>query len=273
MILKKTALLAVLAAFALCSCGQASSSEASHSSAETTAAPPATTTPKAEPADAEMTSQTTTETTTTAAEEVSSAEETSEPESEPESEAEPEDIILETVLFDQLSGRNVARVGCGPTSVAMILVSEKQLDITKDDAVELAYSRGFYYWAGENFTSGFGATQENMQQLFAAYGFQSTIDHLWEEDDEAVLDKIDTLLSEGHRIMLGHCRADGVLHYAVIFGRRTSSGEISYLINDPQGGFEAQWTAEELLESLHRTNAADGSTVNGLVKGIQWISG
>lgn len=181
-------------------------------------------------------------------------------------------MVLDTVLYDQLTGRNNSLVGCGPTSAAMLLTSEVGLEVSKDDAVELAYAKKYYYSAGYNFTSGFGVIQEDIQSLLREYGCESEIDHLWTDTDGEIIEKIDSLLDQGHRIILGHRKPDWVLHYAVIYGRTGKGDGVRYLVNDPWGGVQWQWTEQELLTRIGNTQGYDATTVQGLVKGIQWIT-
>ena len=235
----------------------------------TTAAtlPPAPVTTSAAPV---TTSQTTTATTTASS--TSAAPETPKEKPKPAEKREHPDVKLDTVLYDQLTGRNNSLVGCGPTSAAMLLKSEAGLDVSKDDTVELAYKKKYYYSAGYNFTSGFGVIQEDIQKLLAEYGCERQIDHLWSDTNEQAIEKIDKLLDEGHRIILGHRKPDNVLHYAVIYGRHEKNGVIRYNINDPWGGVKWEWTEQELLSRLQNTWGYDATTVQGLVKGIQWIT-
>ena len=180
-------------------------------------------------------------------------------------------VSLKTNIMNQLDGEIRAVTGCGPTSAAMLLSSEKGFDITKDEAVVRAYQNGFYYFAGENFTSGRGVTQENIQSFIRDCGFDSEIDHLWNDTDHTITQKIDLHLNKGNRVIVGHNSYHGFLHYALIYGRFTENGEIKYNVADPWGGTASVWTRNELLEQINNVYGYDLSTFEGQVKGIQWL--
>ena len=180
-------------------------------------------------------------------------------------------VRLETEVFDQLTGEIHSVTGCGPTSAAMLMASEKGFPITKDEAVVRAYQRGYYYYAGENFTSGRGVTQENIQSFIRDCGFDSEIDHLWNDTDHSITNKIDAHLNNGNRVIVGHNSYHGFLHYALIYGRYIDSGKICYNVADPWGGLDSVWTRDELLEQINTVCGYDSSTFEGQVKGIQWL--
>lgn len=144
---------------------------------------------------------------------------------EPEVIQEPEytiiyDIInLDTYICDQLSGSIYSSSGCGPTSAAMLLSSERDIEISKDDIITTAYDNGFYYDVGVNFTSGRGVTLENIRDLINYYGQEAVIDHLWNYSNDEIVNTINSKLDEGHRIICGHRTFSGSLHYFVIYGK------------------------------------------------------
>ena len=183
------------------------------------------------------------------------------------------DIDLETVLYDQLAGRNKAKVGCGPACAAMILHSELGVEADKDDVVELAYQKGLYLDAGYNFTYGFGMSLSQIGMLFSEYGFNAVTDTLDGCSDEEILTKIDELLSEGHRVVFGHLKDGRVLHYAVIHGRRGAEGEAVYLINDPWEGQAYELTCPEVISRYRGAEGAQFSLHGGKVKGLLWVIG
>lgn len=180
-------------------------------------------------------------------------------------------VCLDTEVMDQLTGEIRSVTGCGPTSAAMLMHSEKGFEITKDEAVVRAYSNGFYYYAGLNFTSGRGVTQENIQSFIRNCGFDSEIDHLWYDSDDSVTRKIDEHLNSGNRVIVGHYSYHGFLHYALIYGRFAEDGEICYNVADPWGGLDSVWTRAQLLEQVNNVYGYDMSTFEGQVKGIQWL--
>lgn len=180
-------------------------------------------------------------------------------------------VRLDTEIFDQLTGEIRSVTGCGPTSAAMLMSSEKGFEITKDEAVVRAYQKGYYYFAGENFTSGRGVTQENIQSFIRDCGFDSEIDHLWNDSDEMITNKIDSHLNNGNRVIVGHNSFHGFLHYALIYGRTISGGKICYNVADPWGGLDSVWTRNELLEQIKTVYGYDSTTFEGQVKGIQWL--
>ena len=180
-------------------------------------------------------------------------------------------VKLDTGIFDQLTGEIHSVTGCGPTSAAMLMASEKGFSITKDEAVVRAYQKGYYYFAGENFTSGRGVTQENIQSFIRDCGFDSEIDHLWSDTDISITKKIDSHLNNGNLVIVGHNSYHGFLHYALIYGRHIENGEICYNVADPWGGLDSVWTRNELLEQINTVYGYDGTTFEGQVKGIQWL--
>lgn len=182
-------------------------------------------------------------------------------------------VMLETTIFNQRAGNIDSVTGCGPTSAAMVLVSEKGLQLTKDEAVTTAYNNGFYYYAGVNFTSGVGVTQENIQSFIRYYGFDTEIDHLLTDSDDEIIRKINSHLNEGHRMILGHLarHKNRFLHYAVIYGKYTENGELYYNVADPWGGLESKWSRDDLLEQIDAVYATDSYSFQGMVKGIQWL--
>ena len=180
-------------------------------------------------------------------------------------------VKLDTEIMDQLAGEIRSVTGCGPTSAAMLMRSEKGYEITKDQAVIRAYQNGFYYYAGENFTSGRGVTQENIQGFIRECGFDSGIDHFWNDSDHDMIRKINTHLNNGNRVIVGHYAYHGFLHYALIYGRFTQNGEICYNVADPWGGLDSVWTRSQLLEQINNVKGYDDTTFEGLVKGIQWL--
>ena len=183
------------------------------------------------------------------------------------------DVMLDTKILNQRSGSIDAITGCGPTSAAMLLISEKRFDITKDEAVVNAYSKGFYYYAGYNFTSGLGVTQENIQSLIRDFGFDSEIDHMLYDSSEEIIQKIDSQLNKGHRLIVGHLARHGnrFLHYALIYGRHTKNGETFYNIADPWGGLDSEWSRDDLFEKINSVYASGPNSFEGMVKGIQWL--
>ena len=180
-------------------------------------------------------------------------------------------VKLDTEVMDQLTGNIHSVTGCGPTSAAMLMNSEKGFKITKDEAVVRAYQNGFYYFAGENFTSGRGVTQENIHSFITECGFDSEIDHLWNNSDDEILRKINVHLNNGNRVIVGHNSYHGFLHYALIYGRYIENGQICYNVADPWGGLDSVWTRSQLLEQINTVYGYDGTTFEGLVKGIQWL--
>ena len=180
-------------------------------------------------------------------------------------------VMLETVIFDQLKGECRSNVGCGPTCTAMLISSETDTYLSKDEAVKTAYNEGFYYSATENFISGRGVVQEDIQKLIQYYGYDSEIDHLWDDPVDVVIEKVNTHLDDGYRIILGHCTNSGALHYVVIYGKYSSGGVCYYDIVDPWGGTTYVWNQFELIDHLEWVNGYDSSTFNGMVKGIQWL--
>lgn len=181
-------------------------------------------------------------------------------------------VVLETYIFDQLKGEHCSNVGCGPTSTAMLISSETDTYLSKDEAVKTAYNEGCYYLASENFTSGKGVTMEDIQKLIQYYGYESEIDHLWNDPEYVVVNKINTHLDDGHRMILGHCTNSGSLHYVVIYGKYFSNNTYYYNIVDPWGGNSYTWDYKELMDHLNRVQGNDGTTFNGLVKGILWLT-
>lgn len=180
-------------------------------------------------------------------------------------------IVLETHIFDQLKGEYCSYVGCGPTSAAMLLSSETDTYVSKDEAVKTAYNEGFYYLATENFISGKGVILDDIQKLLNYYGYESEIDHLWNDPDYVIIEKINTHLDDGHRMIIGHCTNGGSLHYAVIYGKYFSNNSCYYNIVDPWGGNVYVWSQNELINHLKWVNGYDDTTFNGLVKGILYL--
>ena len=180
-------------------------------------------------------------------------------------------VMHETVIFDQLKGEFRSNAGCGPTCTAMLISSETDTSLSKDEAIRTAYNEGFYYSATENFISGRGVMQEDNQKLIQYYGYDSEIDHLWDDPDDVVIEKVNTHLDDGHRIILGHCTNSGALNYVVIYGKYSSDGVCYYDIVDPWGGTSYVWNQFELIDHLEWVNGNDSSTFNGMVKGIQWL--
>lgn len=181
-------------------------------------------------------------------------------------------VVLETYIFDQLKGEYRSNVGCGPTSAAMLISSETNTYVSKDEAVKTAYNEGYYYLASENFTSGKGVTMENIQKLIQYYGYESEIDHLWNDPEYIVVNKINTHLDDGHRMILGHCTNSGSLHYVVIYGKYFSNNTYYYNIVDPWGGNSYTWDYKKLMDHLNRVQGNDETTFYGLVKGILWLT-
>ena len=182
------------------------------------------------------------------------------------------EIVLDTEIFDQLTGSIYSITGCGPTSAAMLMHSEKGLDITKDQAVVQAYSGGYYYFAGLNFTSGRGVTQENIQGFISSCGYSSQIDHLWNNSDEEILMKLNYHLNENKRVIVGHNSPHGFLHYALVYGKYYENGSCCYKVADPWGGLDSVWSENEMLKYITTVGGEDSTTFEGLVKGIQWLS-
>lgn len=180
-------------------------------------------------------------------------------------------VDLETVVYNQLGGNIYSSSGCGPTCAAMLLSSETDTYISKDKAVITAYDNNYYYDAGVNLTSGQGVTQENIQDLFKIFGYESQIDHLWNNSDNEIIEKINDKISYGHRLIVGHCTTNGSLHYAVIYGKYLCEDVYYYKIADPWQGVTYEWNQYSLLNHLNTANGNDDTTFNGLVKGIQWL--
>lgn len=184
---------------------------------------------------------------------------------------EEKDIDLPTEIYDQLSGEIYSVTGCGPTSAAMVLSAEKAIEITKDEAVTEAYAKGYYYFAGENFTSGRGVTLENIQSFMGEYGVETEIDHLWYDSAAGIVSKVNSKLYAGHRVIIGYYSDHGFLHYSVIYAKEYRNGTNNYKVADPWGGNELTWTEDKLVEVLNKVSGWDASTFEGQVKGILWI--
>ena len=182
------------------------------------------------------------------------------------------DIIeLDTYIYNQLGGSIYSYSGCGPTSAAMLLSSEKGMDISKDEIVVNAYDNGFYYDAGINFTSGMGVTLENIQDLVSCYGQDSEIDHLWNNSSEEIIYTINEKLNEGHRLICGHRTFSGTLHYFVIYGKYCEKNCMYYKIVDPWGGTVYIWDQWTLTDRIMSVGGDDETTFEGCVKGLLWL--
>lgn len=196
---------------------------------------------------------------------------------EPEVIQEPEytiiyDIInLDTYIYDQLSGSIYSSSGCGPTSAAMLLSSERDIGISKDDIITTAYDNGFYYDVGVNFTSGRGVTLENIRDLINYYGQEAVIDHLWNYSNDDIVNTINSKLDEGHRLICGHRTFSGSLHYFVIYGKYRIDDRMYYNIVDPWGGSVYNWDQWTLTDRIISVGGNDDSTFEGCVKGLLWL--
>ena len=184
------------------------------------------------------------------------------------------DVSLDTPVWDQLSG-NTAYYGCGPTCMGMILYSEKGISLTKDDILRAAYDSGNWYNVYQNFsnawTSYAGATLEYVAGYASLYGCEGNYDLLSGLSDEQIIEKINMLLDNGHRIIIGHRKKEsGAHHYAVICGKSVSDGRSVFSVIDPYGGVKYQWSETDLLDRLNAVDMTNDFTRQ--VRGIVWLS-
>ena len=110
-----------------------------------------------------------------------------------------------------------------------------------------------------------------MQRFAQFYGYGANIDHLWNDNDEVITNKIDYILQTGHRVVIGYRTTGGALHFAVIYGKSSVEDKVFYKIIDPWGGRLELWSSKELIYCLNSVGSDDEDNIISYVKGILWL--
>lgn len=162
----------------------------------------------------------------------------------------------------------VAYYGCGPTSLAVLLNSEKGRKTCKDEILKAGYNYGLYI-PGTSYAYcgayGQGGMYINQLYTLANKYYPATLE---KPTKKALAEKLKELIKDGHRIIVGHHQYSTSYshysqfeHYFVVYGYYYKNNVLYFQISDPNHGQRYDWTADYLANCY----ASTWNSVQGLV--------
>ncbi len=181
------------------------------------------------------------------------------------------------------SGSINASFGCGGTSLTMLMNSQKNARLNKDDVLRKQYSMGIFndgngnrggVTVGTNFTwgvGGYGTCLTDLVELAKQYGYTAKTQTSLTLSGGSI-PEIDEQLRRGHLLVVGLRTSGGAHHFEVICGKSGST----YTVVNPYGAYAGYgWGYSESMSAAYLYNRIYAVNMSGrytsLVRGILWL--